>query len=382
MRAQSHAAIGVERRRPAGNHRRRTRGSPTGSTRARRRATKPDRNLAGNAVRRRRERSAGGPSRIRVDLEVGVLAETARGRIEVATKKPRANPPPTGNRPRTCPGREEVAHSTPAAVPCDVCGSGCLELLPIDNAVVDDEIHDCILPWLASRPHVIAHVRLPTRGRHRTLMPTFTARGGVARSYHEARQISSCSQRERGRGRPRGHAELAKMFWRCRRDGVVADDEPGGDRAVALPARDQAQHLELALRQARGDRPVAARPVSDSTRRGPAQRRAVRTTSRRDLELQRGRVLVSQRRAGQSHEHSRAGGLVRRLELLPRMPARGAVRAARRRRSPSASATASACVRGQRTERLALLTLCAISSSSRQAPRASSTSPIASMISM
>ena len=97
---------------------------------------------------------------------------------------------------------------------------------------------------------------------------------------------------------------------------MLAEHELGGDLAVALPARDEPEHLLLARGQ-----PVRARGSA-----GPHQRLHPREVRRRaepredaagGLQLERGRVVVPERAAGEADQRTRAGGLVGRLELLP-----------------------------------------------------------------
>src|SRR5207247_7981148 len=55
---------------------------------------------------------------------------------------------------------------------------------------------------------------------------------------------------ERPGRRPRGDAQLREDVLHVAGDGVLADHERGGDLAVAPTGRDEAQHLELARREA------------------------------------------------------------------------------------------------------------------------------------
>ena len=146
--------------------------------------------------------------------------------------------------------------------------------------------------------------------------------------------------------------------------------------AIALlvsPAATSAQHLELALGEPVGiARRVARASESSRARSGAAPSSCERRPRR--LQLQRGRVLVAQRAAGEPDELAHAGRLVGRLELLPHLP-----RAAKRdqrgsRASPSASSTAPAPARPSRRARPSRDPRRS-TPSSRQAPRAASRSP-------
>ena len=107
------------------------------------------------------------------------------------------------------------------------------------------------------------------------------------------------------------------MLLTCRSIVRSLTTKLGGDRLVRSAGGHQAQHLQLARRQ----------PVSVGSDLGPGERVDAGEVRRRSelgedaaggLQLQRGRVVVSQSAARESDEHARACGFVRRLELLPR----------------------------------------------------------------
>ena len=141
----------------------------------------------------------------------------------------------------------------------------------------------------------------------------------------------------RGRG-PRRHAELGEDVLTC--------------RSTVLSLRTSSAAIALLVSPAATRRSTcssrAVSPCAVARRRRAAERVDAGEVRRRaklcedlagGLELQRGRVVVAQRTAGQPHEHARASRLVRRLELAPRLPARRSATSAARA-SPSARSTA------------------------------------------
>ena len=113
---------------------------------------------------------------------------------------------------------------------------------------------------------------------------------------------------------------LAKMFCRWRATVCSLTTSSARSPGCVLPVGHQPQHLQLAGGQA------VAGSVLRLRRRGAE--RGERAARR--LELQRGRVAVAEGRAGRTDQRPRPRGLVRRLELLPHAPRRGAARPARR----------------------------------------------------
>jgi hypothetical protein len=110
---------------------------------------------------------------------------------------------------------------------------------------------------------------------------------------------------------------LAKMFCRCRRTVCSADHEGRGDLPVALAGGDQAQHLELPLRQ-----PMGSAGSGVATKRvepGEVRRRSqLLEHAAGRLHLEGGSVLVPQHAAGQPGQRAQARELVWGIELLPR----------------------------------------------------------------
>ena len=122
-------------------------------------------------------------------------------------------------------------------------------------------------------------------------------------------------EREGGRRRSRGDAELGEDVLQVASDRVLADDELGGDLAVRLAGRDEAEHLQLSCAQAMrvGSRRVAEQVDAREVRRGGQALEDL--TGRRELE--RRTLLVAESSARQSDENAHAGHLVRRVQLLP-----------------------------------------------------------------
>src|SRR5207237_5372906 len=117
----------------------------------------------------------------------------------------------------------------------------------------------------------------------------------------------------------RGYVQLRGDVLHVSSDRVLADHERGGDLAVALAACHEPQDLQLA-----GGQPVVRAglraPCERVNRRDVRQRTQFPEGTPSRLEVECEPILVAHRLTGPAHEDARAGGLVRRFELLPRPP--------------------------------------------------------------
>src|SRR5918996_2872275 len=121
---------------------------------------------------------------------------------------------------------------------------------------------------------------------------------------------------EGGGCRPRGDTELREDVLDVPSDGVLADDELRGDLPVALPGGDEPEHLQLAPRQAVL---VPADFPRQRVQPSEVRRRSELVEDRPgSVELQRRGVVVANGSTREAEEGADAGGLVRRLQLLPR----------------------------------------------------------------
>ena len=107
-----------------------------------------------------------------------------------------------------------------------------------------------------------------------------------------------------------------KMLLTCRSTVRLLSDQVGCDRLVALSRGEQAQHLQLALRQpAAVARPGVADERVDSREVACCAQLLEGVAGR--FQLQRDALVVAQRAAGLCEKHADACAFIRRLELLP-----------------------------------------------------------------
>jgi hypothetical protein len=141
----------------------------------------------------------------------------------------------------------------------------------------------------------------------------------VARSYHDPNQIKSFRS-AKAVAAARDDTSNLKMFWRCRRTGVVAQMQVDGDRMVARSGDNQTQHLQFALRQSMPHVRSGVIGQQVDPRKLRLRPQLCEDVPGR-LQLQRSRVIVPERAAGQCHQHTGTRCLVRRFEFLPGAPA-------------------------------------------------------------
>jgi hypothetical protein len=124
--------------------------------------------------------------------------------------------------------------------------------------------------------------------------------------------------REDARRGSRRDAKLHEDVLDVPGDGSLADHERACNLAIAPAAGDQTEHLELA----RGEAVLASSPL-------PGERVEPREVGRRSqpeervasgVQLERSRIAISELRAGVRDEDACAGGVVGRVQVLPRLP--------------------------------------------------------------
>src|SRR5690242_12343357 len=138
----------------------------------------------------------------------------------------------------------------------------------------------------------------------RIMQPRRAGDGGIPAASDEPVLVGE----GRGGG-ARGHTELGEDVAQVALDRLLAEDELGGDRLVAVARRDEPQDLQLARAE-----PVAALG-SRRVEAGQVRRRAERRVGLAcGVELHPGGVLVAEGVAGAREQLAGAGELVWRFE--------------------------------------------------------------------
>jgi hypothetical protein len=117
------------------------------------------------------------------------------------------------------------------------------------------------------------------------------------------------------RGRPRGDIELGEDVLQVPGDGVLTDDQHGGDFTVGLAGGDQAKHLGLAHGQPAGQLLAPAERHGRLARVAGGAEPLERGPSR--AQLQHSVLIASGTAQRGAVQHPRLRGLVGQPELLP-----------------------------------------------------------------